>query len=89
MLETICRCQTGVIIAVISLESIRNVFTNQPNVYTQRRAICLIVRPLGVDLIFIYLFHFFRNRVSDRQLRVARLSEENWSCFLRVGRARA
>lgn len=41
-------------IAVISLESIRNVFTNQPNVYTQRRAICLIVRPLGVDLIFIY-----------------------------------
>ena len=50
----VCRCQTGVMIAVISPDTIRRVFTKRPNVCT---VIHLIVKPLALDLgLNIYLF---------------------------------
>lgn len=40
--RSFCRCQTRAMIAVLSLEAIRNVFTRQPNV-----ALCWVIRLRG------------------------------------------
>lgn len=57
----VCRCQTRVMIAAISLETGRNVFTNQPNVTPVPSDPCVRSPCCWSN---IYLFIYFRGGVS-------------------------
>lgn len=77
--HSFCRCQTRAMIAVLSLEAIRNVFTHQPNV-----ALCWVIRLWGPRFSpNIYLFIYFSSVYFSFSAKKKKNRKKNLSLALR------